>query len=182
MTLISSTRKFSSSTPRTCKRITADRLSELRQLEDVALVELCLERDEAAWREFVRRYEPALRGEARKVISKALRTIMHSDAMDDVMQDFYLRILERDMHKLRFWHQGNRKAEIMTWLTMIANGIAIDHARRAFDRMSGCTKAQDKRREADRDPNRGAMWIEIEDRNMRDPVKKRRNRKSRDDE
>jgi hypothetical protein len=48
--------------------------------------------------------------------------------------------------------------------------------------MSGRNKAVDKRRDADSDPNRGATWFAIEDRNMRDPIKKRRNRKSRDDE
>jgi hypothetical protein len=49
-------------------------------------------------------------------------------------------------------------------------------------RMSGKAGYVDKKREADLDPNRGATWLEIESRNMRDPIKKRRNRKSRDDQ
>lgn len=182
MTLNDTVRKFPSSTRRrACKR-TVEEIAELAQLEDAALVGLCLERDEHAWREFVRRYEPALRATVRKTISRALRTVLDSDAIEDMIGDFYVRVLERDMLKLRKWHGAERKGEIMALLTMIANGIAIDHVRHAFDCMTGRNNAVDKRREADRDPNRGAMWIEIESRTFRDPIKKRRNRKCRDDE
>lgn len=156
--------------------------SELRQLEDEAVLAMCLERDQAAWREFTRRFEPALRKQVFKVVSNSLKTILDSDAIDDVIGEFYVDILEADMRKLRFWHEGNRKAAITSWLTMIANGIAVEHIRRAYVRMSGKSGYVDKKREADLDPNRGATWIEIESRNMREPIVKRRNRKSRDDQ
>ena len=156
--------------------------TELKELEDDALLALCLERDQAAWREFTRRFEPALRKQVFKVVSNALKTILDSDAVDDVIGELYVDILEADMRKLRFWHEGNRKAAITSWLTMIANGIAVEHIRRAYVRMSGKESYVDKQREADLDPNRGATWIEIESRNMREPIKKRRVRKSRDDQ
>lgn len=182
MTLNNDLRKFNVSTRRRTRTRTESEIAELAQLEDAALVALCLERDEHAWREFMRRYEPTLRANVRGTISYALRKALGSDAIDEVMGDFYVRILERDMLKLRNWHAAERKGAVMALLTMICNGIAIDHARHAFDDMAGRCRAVDKRREADRDPNRGAMWFAIEDRNTREPIKKRRNRKSSDDQ
>lgn len=162
-------------------RRTADEVAALAELEDAALVALCLEHDEDAWREFMRRHEPTLRRNARGAIGYHLRTILDSDALDDVIGAFYLRIIERDMLKLREWHEREGKGRLVALLTFICNGIALDHARHAYDGRVACEKAVDRRVQADRDPNRGATWFAIEDRSTRAPIKQRRNRKCADE-
>lgn len=181
MTLENNARKCSTDARRPAPRRSAEEVAELGQIEDAALIGACLERDEDAWREFIRRYEPTLRKNARGAIGYHLRTILDSDALDDVMGAFYVRMLERDMFKLRQWHGRERKGCLLALLTVICNGIAIDQARHAYDGTQAYDKAIDRRREADRDPNRGGMWFAIQDRATRDPIKKRRNRKCADE-
>lgn len=166
------------------RRESAVALADARQLEDAALIELCLARDDMAWREFMRRYEPALRKKVQKVLSHALSQILDSDAVDEVIGDLYVDLLDEDMHKLRYWHEGNedkRRTTISSWLTMIARGIAIEHIRRGWLRMTSKAEVKERSPECHRDRSRGATWIAVEERNMRDPFKKRRDRKSSDD-
>lgn len=173
------------SLPRAPRRSTPTRtpteIAELAQLEDSALVALCLERDEHAWCEFLRRYDAPLRARARGKIGYALRNRLDSDALDDVMGAFYVRMVEQDMVKLKQWQSKERKGPLIVLLTMICNGIAMDHARLAFNDADARCKAVDKAREADRDPNRGGMWFAMQERNGRDRIKKGRTRLDRDE-
>jgi DNA-directed RNA polymerase specialized sigma24 family protein len=151
----------------------------MRTLGDPELVDLCLRRDQEAWREFVRRFEPVLRHQVGRTLSRARQTVMGSDAVDDVIGDLYLQTLEGNMRKLRVWYQSERKAALASWLSMIATGIAIDHWRRASVRCAARSTLRDQSDEADRDPNRGGTWIEIQDRVLGDPPQRRAKRRQR---
>jgi DNA-directed RNA polymerase specialized sigma24 family protein len=169
-------------------RSTASHADVLQLLPEGELLDLVLARNENAWREFVRRYDGVLRGCARKTMDKAMQSILDSDAIDDVLGDFYLSLVDNDMRKLRRWANGSRKAKLETWLVMIVCGIAIDHIRRAFSewRAVDAATAQHVAAERESDARRGADWIVAEraERHHVDPTmepKKKRKRKSRND-
>jgi hypothetical protein len=149
MTLNARTEKRAAD-PRTCKGTTA----ELGQLCDEALIGLCLDRDQAAWREFVRRYEPALKKQVEIVVAEALSRVLDSDAIADVMGDFYVKILEADMSKLRYWYKSERKTAVIRWLTLLVSNVAVDHIRRAYGRAGLRLKAASQATK-----HRGAEWI-----------------------
>ena len=162
------------------RRPTQDELDVLRQLADPELIRLCLLQDEAAWCEFTRRFDALLR----KRISnrRGVRTVLDSDAADDVIGDLYVRILGNDMAKLRQWHASPARGSLIGLLSTIAGGIAVDHIRHKLTGVESAVGLGDWQRERDKDPNRGADWFAIEERNMRDPIKKRRKRLSKDDD
>jgi hypothetical protein len=142
---------------------------ELRELDETALVRRLLTSDPAAWREFMRRYDSELRGQVAGTLSEAMRSILDSDAVDDVIGDLYLRIINRNMRKLRFWASSRSGTyTLRRWLGLLANGIALNHIRDAVLRGGASFDADDedeyhdrrkKRNGPDADPNRGAAWI-----------------------
>lgn len=107
-------------------------LCEARQLDDAALVEEMLRRDEDAWREFVRRHEPVLRQRIQGALRRMTQAL-GSDAVDDVVGDFHLRLIERDMRPLRDWFGGSRRIPLDAWLWMIASALLNNHLRRALN-------------------------------------------------
>lgn len=164
-----------------------DQPPTIEVLDDEALTEMLLRRDQAAWREFVQRFEPLLRFQVGKTLAGAIHVLLDSDAIDDVIGDFYLDIVEADMEKLRYWLHGNRQAALRSFLGKVATRIAIDHIKYALVRFSASVEKlgrdeNRKREQHDADPNRGADWIAIQERVLGEPVKKKRNRKSKDDE
>src|SRR5262245_33012948 len=98
---------------------TPDLRAELMaRLDEAALLQGALQRDRLAWREFMRRYEPVARQRISRVL--ASRKSAHSSAViDEVMSDFYLRLLDDDMRKLRKF-DPSRGAALRTWLAMVA--------------------------------------------------------------
>ena len=85
-----------------------------------------LRRDERAWRQFVRRYEDALRGSIRDAAAK-IRPL-EDDQVDDVLGDLWLMLLEDDLKALRqFESNGN---DLDRWLRLIAAEMARKRARK----------------------------------------------------
>ena len=155
-------------------------------LDDEALTEMLLRRDQTAWREFVHRFEPLLRFQIGKTLASAIHTLLDSDAIDDVIGDFYLDIVEADMGKLRYWLHGNRRASLRSFLGLVSTQIAIEHIRRACVRFTASVEKlgrdeNRKREQQDADPNRGGQWLAIQERVLGEPVKQKRNRRSNDD-
>ena len=155
-------------------------------LDDEELALMMLRRDEQAWREFVQRFEPLLRFQVGKTLAHAIHVLLDSDAIDDVIGDFYLHIVEGDMQKLRYWLAGSRQAALRSFLGKVATGIAIDHIKYAMVRFTASLEKlgrdeHRKREQRDADPNRGGQWLEIQERVLGEPVKKKRNRRSNDD-
>ena len=150
------------------------------QLRDPELIARCLMDEAAAWCELFERYHDRLK--KRVSNRRGVRTVLASDGVDDVLGDLYLRILENDMEKLRAWHEGTPRGSLLALLTKIANGIAVDHIRHAIAGSEASAELGDRQSQRDADPNRGADWYAIQERNMRDPIKRKRNRKSKDDQ
>ena len=102
---------------------------DVREVTDGELLDAMLRRDNRAWTELMRRFDPLLRIVVRRRLIRSMGTVLASDAVDDVMGAFYLDLVERDMRKLRTWGDGPRRAKLSTWLTMIAGQIAVEHVR-----------------------------------------------------
>ncbi len=149
--------------------------AQLEALSDTRLIELCVECDEEAWREFRRRYEPALREQCLLIASHALKRLLDSDAVDDMMGDFYLRIVEANMHKLHFWLGSDRQASVSTWLGSIAYTIAKNYARGLKREHEAQAMFATFMREGMSGLRRAAVWGATQDRAMDDtpPPKKR---------
>jgi hypothetical protein len=122
--------------------------------EPARLLRAVLENDAAAWREFVRRFEPVLRFQIGRVLARH-RAVLQSDAVDEIVSDFYLDILKNDMRKLRVY-DPTRSAQLDSWLGLLASQAAIRHVRKAY-RNAGEPGPAVVDRETD--PNVGGEWL-----------------------
>lgn len=84
----------------------------LRGCDDAALVRLTLERDEAAWREMMRRHTAPLR----QAVRDGCDAISESE-IDDIMGELWLSLIELGMRRLRTFDLS-RGATLLTWLTI----------------------------------------------------------------
>ena len=138
--------------PRENDHIPDVRAELLARLDEAALLRGVLRRDPMAWREFVRRYEPVMRRQIGRVLS------CRKDITDEVMSDVYLRLLDKNMRKLRAFDRS-RGATLGTWLGM----VACDAARR---RRTGANRNRRQYVDIDRanidGTDRGGRWIGIE--------------------
>lgn len=80
--------------------------------------------DKAAWDRFVARHAAVIFAAVRRRLTPAGR---NADA-EDVVQDVFVRLCQRDFRLLRSY--DDQRAKITTWLTVVANSAAIDHLRR----------------------------------------------------
>jgi len=78
----------------------------------------------AAWNRFVARYAPVIYAGVRRKLVPAGR----ADDAEDVAQDVFLRLCQRDFRLLR--NYDSARARLSTWLTVVATSAAIDHLRR----------------------------------------------------
>ncbi len=106
---------------------------DLRELDDQRLLELVLAKSDAAWGELVRRFQRPVRGTLFSVL-KRYATILDGDARDELMQDFYLRILEEDMRRLRMY--SAERGRLVSFLRRIVRNMALDLARKLMNRPS----------------------------------------------
>src|SRR5437868_3617023 len=102
-----------------------------KRADENALVQAVLGGDEAAWRAFVSRYEPVVRHQVRRTLA-AFSGVLPSDAVDDVIGEFYVRLLEKRKKRLRVFGKSPDSSRLGSWLGLIATQIAIQHLRRAF--------------------------------------------------
>ena len=131
--------------------------------EDAVLIVGLLDRDSSAWREFKRRFDPLLRHQVRKTIGWAMREVLPSDAIEDVLGDFYLSILDNEMKRLRDWADGPRETKLPSWLRMRVTQVAVDHVRAAFRRLSMRDDLESDRDFGVSDENWGDAWLDVQD-------------------
>jgi RNA polymerase sigma-70 factor (ECF subfamily) len=79
------------------------------------LIARCLEGDQQAWDEIVRRHW-------RKVFNLAYKFVGRHDEAEDLTQDIFLKIF-------RALHTFDRRANFQTWLISISRNLCIDHYR-----------------------------------------------------
>lgn len=82
---------------------------------DAALIERCLQQDNAAWEQVVARYR-------RKVFHIAYKFTGRHDAAEDLTQEIFLKVFK----SLDKFH---RDADFSTWLSSVARNYCIDHYR-----------------------------------------------------
>src|SRR5581483_9637372 len=88
------------------------------KLDESSLVERVLARDERAWHQLVRQFEPTI------------RTLVSDDGgrtpteVDDILGDLWLRLMEYDMRRLRAF-AASRPAPLSAWLAMQATQVAF---------------------------------------------------------
>ncbi len=104
---------------------------------DEVLVTSCLERDDQAWTELVRRYRPTVMGAIRKKLAAYCDHYTMREA-EDICQEVFHLLLKNDMRALRGLR--NRR-HLKSWLGVIAANKAIDLARRQHVMMRHDTAA-----------------------------------------
>mgnify|MGYP002784305834 CR=1 FL=1 len=80
-----------------------------------SLIQQCLDGDQAAWDEIVRRHR-------RKVFNLAYKFVGRHDEAEDLTQDIFLKIFK----SLRTF---DRRANFQTWLISVSRNLCIDHYR-----------------------------------------------------
>jgi excisionase family DNA binding protein len=87
------------------------------RVDEEALIERVLRRDEQAWRELVRANEPTLRA-----LVQENEELSESD-VDDVIAELWLRVLDDDRRRLQRF-AATRPASLDAWLAMQASQVA----------------------------------------------------------
>src|SRR5438046_261935 len=95
--------------------------------DEQELLDAVLQRDERAWRELVARFDPPLR-EVVRAASAGIQPLTDTQ-IDDVIGDFWLRLVQDDCRLLRAFNPG-RRASLLTWLTFHVAHVAHDHMHR----------------------------------------------------
>ena len=80
-----------------------------------AIIERCLQGDQAAWDEIVRLYW-------RKVFNVAYKFVGRHDMAEDLTQDIFLKLY-------RSLNTFDRRANFQTWLISVSRNLCIDHYR-----------------------------------------------------
>jgi RNA polymerase sigma factor (sigma-70 family) len=98
-------------------------------MKDARVVELfriCTtgSRDDRAWEEFVLRFQPRLRAGVARVLRR-LDQAATLDAVEDLVQDVYCRLLERGAGSFR----GDSEGEVLNYLHRVCESVVVDRLR-----------------------------------------------------
>lgn len=110
----------------------ASTTSDPKDWTDRELLDACIRKDDRAWRELHRRYDEPLRGAAYKRLGRSLVERLPSDWRNDVMGDFWLKLLERDMANIRCFDWNKGKA-LYKWFAKLVSQCAVDYASTILD-------------------------------------------------
>ncbi|HLS68478.1 MAG TPA: sigma-70 family RNA polymerase sigma factor [Kiloniellales bacterium] len=92
-------------------------------LQNVDIAALTAGRKEA-WDAFARAAAPIVLAAVRRTLARASR----NDEAEDVVQQVFERLCRDDFRLLRNYDPG--RAQLSTWLSVVANSTALDHLRR----------------------------------------------------
>jgi len=92
------------------------------------LIAGCLAREKPAWDAFVVQYSALVYHTIRKTLTLH-HALPQDDLVEDLHQDFFLRLCENDFRKLRQF-KGDRGCSLASWLRMIASRLTIDFLRK----------------------------------------------------
>lgn len=113
----------------------------LHELSSVELLQRCLAgRDESAWFEFVRRFQPLIAA----VVMKTLRRCVHArpGLVDDLIQETYLKLCANDFKALRNFNCRHEHA-LEGFLKVVASNVTQDYLRSFLSTKRGCGKGED---------------------------------------
>jgi DNA-directed RNA polymerase specialized sigma24 family protein len=103
-----------------------------RKADDRTLVDGAIAGINGAWIELMRRFNPALQATVFAVLKKYGR-VLGNDVRGDIVQDFYLSLLENDKRKLRVWDPAKGR-KLGSWLGLLICQTAINEVRRVVTR------------------------------------------------
>jgi RNA polymerase sigma-70 factor (ECF subfamily) len=87
----------------------------------------CVNGDKRAWDTFVDRFSGVIHAAVQRSCATTTRVI-DRDELHDIVQDVFVRMIRNDYRLLRKFDP--ERASLVTWLTVIARSVAIDHFRR----------------------------------------------------
>jgi len=106
--------------------------TDVKDWTDHELLDACIRNDRRAWPELHRRYDGSLRGTAYKKLGQSLVARLPSDWRNDVMGDFWLKVIERDMAHLRSF-DWNKGTALYKWFARLVCQCAVDYAATVLD-------------------------------------------------
>jgi hypothetical protein len=108
-----------------------------QELTDRELVELCLQRNEDAWRELLRRYHRLLAGTAAKVLRGYFgHSPQIQELVTEAVEDAIMRICARDFRALReleWRHEGSLRGLLRITVSTAAHDLASKRRSQKWD-------------------------------------------------
>ncbi len=101
------------------------------EIPDRELIDLCLRRDEAAWREFLRRFQPIILGVANNTFRYWEHESQMETRLEDFLQEVLLKLLADDMRALRHFKWTHENA-FRAFLKVVTAALAADAMRRCL--------------------------------------------------
>jgi RNA polymerase sigma-70 factor (ECF subfamily) len=95
--------------------------------EDLALVQRLLARDEAAWVEFVSRYDRLMQARIATACRETGHTAGLPELIDEISAEIYAAFAGHEMKVLRSFSGGSR---LSTWLAVVIRRLALRHLSR----------------------------------------------------
>jgi RNA polymerase sigma factor (sigma-70 family) len=106
----------------------------MKDASAVELFRICISgnRDNRAWGEFVLRFQPRLRANVARTLRR-LDQRASPEAVDDLVQDVYCRLLERGAEAFR----GENEGQVMSYLRRVCESVVVDRQRVRATRKRG---------------------------------------------
>jgi RNA polymerase sigma-70 factor (ECF subfamily) len=127
--------------------------TRVTDVEEQQLLTAALGRSEAAWRRLREKYDGLIRHQVGKVIARHRDTVLSSDAVDEILARFYLKLVEHNMRRLRAF-DPTRGMRLASWLGFLATREACRFLRTAFRHAAVPIEELDEA-----EPARGARWV-----------------------
>jgi RNA polymerase sigma factor (sigma-70 family) len=103
-----------------------------QELSDRELVDLCLQGEQQAWAEFLRRFQPIIAGVVATTIRR--RTQPDRTLVDDLVQTVLLKLCDRDCRAMRSFRWLNENS-FRGFLKVVSSNVVQDHFRKPASRM-----------------------------------------------
>ena len=95
--------------------------------QEKTLIAGCVNGDKAAWDALVLQYSKLAYSTIRKTLTLH-HALPQDDLIEDLHQDFFLSLCEKDFRKLRQF-KGERGCSLVSWLRVIASRVTVDFLR-----------------------------------------------------
>jgi RNA polymerase sigma factor (sigma-70 family) len=103
-----------------------------QDLSDRELVDLCLQGEQQAWTEFLRRFQPIIAGVIAATIRR--RTLPDRALVDDLVQAVLLKLCDRDCRAMRTFHWLNENS-FRAFLKVVSSNAVQDYFRKPASRL-----------------------------------------------
>jgi RNA polymerase sigma factor (sigma-70 family) len=97
-----------------------------RFVQDLALVQACIDGDRRAWEDLLRRHDAAVRLAAAHTL-RGFGATIDDEGMDDLVSDLFVELVRDDFRRLRAY---GGLCQLGAWLKVVATRHTIDHLRR----------------------------------------------------